>query len=647
MSSEGLGRPVRAFQWDLARQVERFDWLWAQLPHYADWGYEELYLHLEDSIHYPSLPGVGRADAYSYRQMTRLVAEALRRGLRVVPIVNLWGHTQYLLKVPAWRDLNELRAPDGSARATGQICPLHPRTRELAEKLLGDVAPFCTAGKVHVGLDESYHLGKHPLSRAEIARVGLAGHFARYVGRLHGLAQGLGLRLGLWADMLALLPAAIASLPPGAIAYDWYYYSFPRRPRIELRNFQSYDLAPALRARGIEYWGCPMDGAFRHEPMPVFSDRLGNLLSWWRRCAAVGAGGFLVTGWEANRLALELTTVVDAAAASLWLDPGVTEPAAMLERGFARVYGQASARRAAKVALGCDAVAFSGYRRWEINARWDVQAGKEPVTPYERERRTVERWARGSRRLPRALASSVAFRRYLAIRDVLVRRAGQEVFRLRRLAAAGRAIQPGLLRLQREAARFPAELAAGRAAARAMWTSTRARSPRGPNEAILRKDKARWRQWTDWLRRVRGEPGLISGPSPVCGQWQFRCVLRNRHPALQLVVLEQRDPQGQWQPLHRRFLIEFRDFAARPRAALSREMNAPVNALDRPLRLALRGLGEVEVTAMELTDGVTTHRLRRAGGSATRRLGRPPPSRGFPEISWAKNRDAWRLVAAE
>ena len=50
---------------------------------------------------------------------------------------------------------------------------------------------------------------------------------------------------------------------------------------------------------------------------------------------------------------------------------------------------------------------------------------------------------------------------------------------------------------------------------------------------------------------------------------------------------------------------------------------------------------------MELTDGVTTHRLRRAGGSATRRLGRPPPSRGFPEISWAKNRDAWRLVAAE
>jgi hypothetical protein len=646
MSSEETPRPVRAFQWDLARQRERFDWLLAQLPRYADWGYQEIYLHLEDSVHYPSLPGVARADAYSYRQMSRLVEEAGRRGLRVVPIVNLWGHTQYLLKVPAWRDLNELRAPDGSALPTGQICPLHPRTLELATKLLRDVAPFCTAGKVHVGLDESYHLGKHPLSRAEIAQVGLAGHFARYVGRLHGLAQGFGLRLGLWADMLALLPAAVPALPPGVIAYDWYYYSFPRRPRIELRNFQSYDLAPALRARGVEYWGCPMDGAFRHEPMPVFTDRLGNLLSWWRRCAAVGAGGFLVTGWEANRLALELTTVVDAAAASLWLDPGVTEPAAMLERGFARVYGPASARRAARIALGCDQAAFSGYRRWEINARWDVQAGAEPIARYERERRILERLARSASGLAPALASSVAFRRYLAVRDVGVRRAAQEVFRLRRLAAVGRSLQPGLLRLQREAARFPAELQAGRAAARTMWTSTRARSARGPNDLILRQDGARWRQWTRWLRQVEREPGLIAGASPVCGQWQFRCSLHNRHPALQLVVLEQRDEHGQWQVLHRRFLIEFRDFAARPRTRLCREMNVPVNARDRPLRLAIRGLGQVSVTGMELTDGVTTLRLRRPGRSAARVLGRSPPLRGFPEINWVKNRDAWRLTAA-
>ena len=138
------------------------------------------------------------------------------------------------------------------------------------------MAPFCTAGKVHVGLDESFHLGQCPRCRAEVARVGLAGHFAGHVNRLHQLTQSLGLRLGLWADMLALLPAAIPRLPRDVIAYDWYYYPFARQPRVELHNFAEVDLAAPLQARGIEYWGCPMNGAFRYEPLPVFGERLAK-----------------------------------------------------------------------------------------------------------------------------------------------------------------------------------------------------------------------------------------------------------------------------------------------------------------------------------------------------------------------------------
>ncbi|HEX2101346.1 MAG TPA: family 20 glycosylhydrolase, partial [Candidatus Synoicihabitans sp.] len=578
--------------------------------------YQELYLHLEDAVDYPSLPGVARADAYSWSEFTRLVEAASRVGLRVVPIVNLLGHTQYLIKTPEWRDLNELRGSDGSPLDRGQICPLHPRTLEVASRLLDDVAPLCTAGKVHVGLDESFHLGRHPLSRAEIAEVGLATHFARYVQRLHGLAATRRLRLGIWADMLIFLRDAIPQLPPDLIAYDWYYHAFRRLPRVELFNFAEYDLATPLRAHGIEYWGCPMNGAFRFEPLPVFGERLANATSWWRHGQRVGAAGFLVTSWEPYRLALPLTTVVDAAIASLWLEPPVDDHGAMLTRGFERVFGRDRARAAARAALATDAYSFAGYARWEINQRWDITPANATLAPYERERRLH---ARLSLRpdLPLPLSASLAFRRYLAERDVFVRRAAKQVLNLRR-ALATRArrneksspLHRAVADMQAEARAFAGALRAGRRAARAMWGLTRDRSAVGQNETILAADAERLAQWRAWLRDLNRDPTTLDRPSPIVGAWQLQFVVVNFAPALSRVVVEQGQADGTWQELQGRHTIEFRTVAARPRANVRRAFVVSVDRPQKPLRLALRGVGQVAITQVELTDGVSFRRPR-------------------------------------
>ncbi len=624
---------IRAFQWDLARQVERLGFLLAQLPRYADWGYQQLYLHLEDAVDYPSLPGVARADAYSYQDLENLVAAADRAGLKVVPIANLLGHTQYLIKHPALRDLNELRGPDDSALAHGQLCPVHPRTPELAGKLLRDVAPFCTAGRVHVGLDESFSLGRHPLSRAEIARIGLAGHFSAYVHRLQALAGGLGLNLGLWADMLALIPDAIPLLPRGIAAYDWYYHPFARHPRMELYNFAEYNLAPALRRQGIAYWGCPMNGSFRHEPLPVFGDRLGNLRSWWDRCRITQAEGFLVTSWEPNRLALEMTTVVDAAAASLWLEPGIEDHTGMLAKGFERVFGRTGAREAARAALRADEHAFAGYARWEGNDRWNATALRDGVAPAAREARLFARQAR--LKLPEPFAASLAFRRYLADRDVFVRRAAQGVARLRRQLAARKSLDPTLDRLKSEAAAFRLTLRTGRTAARAMWTRTRDAQGASPNDAILTADASRLRDWLRWLNRCRHKPVTVLTASPVFGVWQLDLTVHNFAPALQKVIVEQQDPAGRWHPLAARFTIEFRAHAARPRTRIRRTFSIPVDSPERPLRVAVRGLGQVALSQVTLSNGPTTLLAWRNPV----RLGVPVPHFGFPELDWERNAD--------
>ena len=632
---------IRAFQWDLARQVERLDFLLAQLPRYADWGYNELYLHLEDAVTYPSLPGVARADAYTTRDFEKLVTTATRAGIKVVPIVNLLGHTQYLIKTPGLRDLNELRAPDGSPLERGQICPLHPRTLEIADKLLRDMAPFCTAGKVHVGLDESFHLGKHPLSRAEIARIGLASHFAHYVNRLRGLATVRGLRMGLWADMLAFIPEAIPQLPRGLIAYDWYYYPFNRHPRVELFNFAECDLAPALAAQGISYWGCPMNGSFRYEPLPVFADRLGNLRSWWKRCRQTNAEGFLVTSWEPNRLALEMTTVVDAAAASLWLDPQTDDNVGMLAKGFERVFGKAGAREAARAALRCDDHAYAGYARWELNDRWDAAAGPEGPARSSRGARFFTRLAK-QKNLPYAFAASAAFNAYLSAREAFLRTSVRTVQKLRRaLRLHPDKVTYWVTLSLSEAHLFEHQLAAGRAAAKAMWLRTRDPKVTSPNELILRRDAARLRAWQRWLATVAKKPARALTTSPVHGRWQLSFVVHNFAPALQKILVEQKSPgdDAPWTTLAERFTIEFRAQAARPRAHIRREFSVAIDAPSRPLRIALRGVGATAVSQVTLTDGVTSLRPQDWPVRERRPLGTPAPHAGLPDLQLDRNRD--------
>ncbi len=637
--------PIRAFQWDLARQVERFDWLLAQLPRYADWGYQELYLHLEDAVEYPSLPQIARRDAYTYRQLEQLVAAATSVGIGVVPIVNLLGHTQYLIKVPALRDLNELRAPDGSPWPNGQICPLHPRTLEVAESLLRDMRPFCTTGKVHVGLDESFHLGKHPLSRAEVARIGLPAHFANYVRRLHALNHSLGLRTGLWADMLYFLPEAIPLLPRDLIAYDWYYYPFRRHPKVEFYNFAERDLAAPLQKHGIEYWGCPMNGSFRYEPMPVFGDRLANLRSWWKRCREVSARGFLVTSWEPNRLAQETTTLVDAAAASLWLDPHSCRDDAMLAAGAQRLWGQdpPQSRRISRTLLRGDSIAFTGYARWEINRHWSLAAGSPKLKEYRKELTLTESMAALANRQhwPEAVAAACSFRRYLAQRDVFVREQHASVLALRR-ALARKQTGPftRLLQLMRQrTGNFALCLAAGHQAAGVMWNRTRTHQERSPNLRMLRHDQDQLKALVKWLAAAQRNPSRARMANPLCGEWQLSYAVWNFAPAVQQVIVQQFQG-GEWITLKACHTIEFSAAAAVRRSRLVRHHTVPVNpsanaAGPWQLRFLLRGAGQVKIRPVSLTNGAVT--LRPAGTTRRwHRLGVLAPTHGLPNLtrSW-------------
>jgi hypothetical protein len=83
--------------------------------------------------------------------------------------------------------------------------------------------------------------------------------------------------------------------------------------------------------------------------------------------------------------------------------------------------------------------------------------------------------------------------------------------------------------------------------------------------------------------------------------------------------------------------IEFRAGAARPRASIRREFSVPVEDPGQPLRIAVRGVGRVSVSNVELTDGVTVLRSRAWPVARRRVLGLPAPKDGFPSPDWDLN----------
>jgi len=458
---------------------------------------------------------------------------------------------------------------------------------------------------------------------------------------LHALNQSLGLRTGLWADMLYFLPEAIPLLPAGLIAYDWYYYPFRRHPRVELFNFAARDLAEPLRRQGIAYWGCPMNGSFRHEPMPVFGDRLANAASWWRRCRAVGAEGFLMTSWEPSRLAQETTTLVDAAVAQQWLGRSRSAPVAMLAAGARRLWNcrPAQAETIARALLRADRVAFTGYARWEINRAWDLASGHPRLAAYQQELRRVTALARtlDGAAAPAALTASLALRTYLARRDVFVRWARAEILAMRRFGiGAHRATRSRITALMAACAGMARHQAEARAAAAAMWKQTRTQTAGAPNLTMLARDRRQLRALHRWLRAVRQDADRVQTKNPVCGRWQIFYDVWNFAPAVQQVAVQQWH-RGEWVTLKACHTIEFAAAGAVRRSRLIRRHSAPC-AIPRDedavrLRLTLRGVGAVKVGRITLTHGATARQWPLPVPGRWIHLGAPAPRRGLPDLT--------------
>jgi hypothetical protein len=237
--------PLRMWTYDLAReQVPTLDHLRRFCDLSLESGYNALGLYLEHRFAYPSTPwshGTGCLTP----EMVRSLQEEYKT-LQLIPFINLLGHFEGFLYTESGTRYAECLF-NGM-----QACPSNPEFVELANRILEDTISIFDSSIIHIGGDETQHLGVCPKCKARVAEYekeagvdGRAKLFGEHFGPLVAKTVAAGRRPGIWSDMLLSNPDALKLIPKEALIFDWQY-------------FQSCSVSsPIFREHGYDVVYCP------------------------------------------------------------------------------------------------------------------------------------------------------------------------------------------------------------------------------------------------------------------------------------------------------------------------------------------------------------------------------------------------------
>lgn len=154
---------IRGMMLDPARLTERHEFYFGLLPQLADWGYNTLWWHFMDdagfALRLQSHPELASPFAFSRAETARLVRQAARHGIEVVPEVECLGHALSITALPRYA-----RLFNGEPHGHNAVCPSHPDTLPLIRDIIEEVAALFHSPYFHAGLDEA-NLGDCPRCR--------------------------------------------------------------------------------------------------------------------------------------------------------------------------------------------------------------------------------------------------------------------------------------------------------------------------------------------------------------------------------------------------------------------------------------------------------------------------------------------------
>lgn len=183
-------------------------------------GFSGIVLEYEDRLPWKTFDGTWRP-GFELEAWQRIWRHCAEIGLQVTPLVQTYGHLEWLLKHERWAHLR-------CGKHLNLLCPLHPEIRPLLKSWIEEVAALHPESEyLHVGLDEVYHMGECPVCQKRAAELplGKMGLLLEHASFVCETVSQTGKRAIIWADMFLRSDntGLLQHMPADTVICEWTY----------------------------------------------------------------------------------------------------------------------------------------------------------------------------------------------------------------------------------------------------------------------------------------------------------------------------------------------------------------------------------------------------------------------------------------
>lgn len=301
---------MRAVHVDLKAQLHSLDYLKNYVRLMARYKINTIVWEWEDKFPYKKHPDIKHSIAFNHDETAELMELCQVYGIESIPLVQTFGHLEFVLKHEQYQHLKESRDMEYDPSRTLDICPLHDETLPLLEDMISDIVSYYPKSRfIHVGGDEVYTIGTCDKCKAFIEEAGNGdvskGKSKLYVSHMNNIAKivkGFGKIPMIWHDFLLKYPDCIDEFNKDVVIVYWMYG----------KDKNPHDFADEIKffkEKGFKVLAASSVNSDFQFAIPNYDLRIQNIYELNRALAQIPDGtlGALLTNWAVCRAPIDTT----------------------------------------------------------------------------------------------------------------------------------------------------------------------------------------------------------------------------------------------------------------------------------------------------------------------------------------------------